>query len=383
MNVVLALVFLIIISFAGKYILDNLSIKRLEYSFLNFSGFYYLLLGVIAGPQTLNLFTKDVLLRIDYVFNLIIGWTGFLIGLQLNVKNIRRFPGSLYLKSAFHFFLNFGLNVALLLFVNNMYFKDLGLLEILLMGLIVSMTSILSVGLLVRAKVLPGSRSYFFEFLAAFDNVIGVFVLGVLFIIYHLSKHNSLTAFAFMFGSYLIVLLMAFVYKQLNNEMRAFEEKGLVVLSMVLIVVAVARFFENSVLFLTMLLGAFLVNIKGLDVKKLYLTVQHWEKPLNFILFFFVGVFLRFDLGRLWYLLIVFLAISLISKSISLRALNRSMAQKGERVFLTFGVSSLSFVILLEAYLTNHSTLMLKLLTIVVIMFYFSNLLVLKQKRAN
>lgn len=50
MNLILTLLFLVTIAVIGKYVFQKIPVDNLIHNFLNYSGFYYLALGVLLGP---------------------------------------------------------------------------------------------------------------------------------------------------------------------------------------------------------------------------------------------------------------------------------------------------------------------------------------------
>ena len=387
MTSVLGLVFLVIIAIVGKYLLDKIDVKKIGFSFLIYSGFYYLLLGIFSNPNLLNILDLSVLKKAEFFFDFVLGWTGFLVGLQLNFKGIKRFPKKYYTISILHFIIAFlvislffyGLDVTKIIHLSKVH--------ILLLSTIGSMGSVLTIALLVKKRTIRSVNAHFLQFITAFDNVIGIIVLGVLFFIYQLSVSDFNSAIRINGFSYLIVVLLAFFYKYLHNAFKSLEEEALLIIGLILIVVGVAQFLHNSILFLSFLLGALIINMK-VDTKKILMTVQEWEKPLNFILLFTIGLHLDFGIIQYGPLFLAFIVIMLIAKYIAgdfyqrFRLHHRHIEKENKLVL--YGMSSLSLAMALDAYFTNYNPVLLKLLTIIVLSFYFTNFMVfyfVKQKR--
>lgn len=369
MNLILTLLFLVTIAVIGKYVFQKIPVDNLIHNFLNYSGFYYLALGVLLGPYFLNVFTEDVISQSYFVFSLVLGWTGFLIGLQLNFKQVSRFKSAYYFKGLFYFLLNLAIIFALLYVSNYLIIKKLTWLEIILLAVAGGMTSTITISLLIRTKKFDAKSGHFLEFLAAFDNVLGVLTLGVLFAAFQLSTSSQKEALFYLVSAYLIVFLFSLVYKALSKEITSFETELLVILAIILIVVAVSKILQNSVLFLSALLGTTVANFKNVNIKKLYLAVQEWEKPLNFILLFFIGIILRFDTSIIVILIFLFMAIIIIGNLISERIVFKKISK--QIGFQTFGLSTVSLAILLDAYLSGAK---IEFLSTVVIVYFITNL---------
>ncbi|APF20957.1 cation:proton antiporter domain-containing protein [Caldithrix abyssi] len=368
MNLILTLVFLVALAVVGKYFFQKIPLNNLFSNFLNYSGFYYLLMGVLFGPFFLNIFTEDVNKHSHYVFSLVLGWTGFLVGLQLNFKQMNRFQRSYYFNSIFYFLLHILFVGSLLLLINCLKIINLSVLELILLSVVGSITSTITIALLAKTKKLSTQESHFLEFLAAFDNVLGIIVLGFLFMVFNILESGWQKSLVILGSAYLVVVFLAFVYKLLAKELKSFETQILVILALILIVVSSSKILQNSILFLSVLLGLIISNFKDINVKKLYLYVQEWEKPLNFILLFFIGIVLQ--LQDIYYLAITFFIVVVIANVLTERIVFRNFTHSFG--FQTFGLSSVSLAITLDAYLSGAR---IELLTIVVLIYFLTNIL--------
>ncbi len=57
------------------------------------AGALFLIIGVGLGPVGVGLFTRPVLLELDPLVDLMLGWVGWLLGVQLSWKDLKRVPG--------------------------------------------------------------------------------------------------------------------------------------------------------------------------------------------------------------------------------------------------------------------------------------------------
>ena len=380
MTSVLGLVFLVIIAIIGKYIIAHIHIKRIGFGFLVYSGFYYLILGVVSKPNILNILDLSVVGKSEFFFNFVLGWTGFLVGLQLHFKGIKRFPGKYFTISLIHFLISFLIMTTALFFFVKLGWVQIPLLYIFLLSIVGSMGSVLGVGLLVKQRSIRSTNAHFLQFTTAFDNVLGIIFLGMLFFVYQLTHLEPKHALLVNGVAYFLVILLAFFYKYLDNEFKTAEEESLLVIGLILIVVGMARYLHNSILFLTFLLGALIINMK-VDTKKILMTVQEWEKPLNFILLFAIGLYLDFDILSKGVLFLVFLGSMGLAKYLA-GAFNRkfqkaSPNEASTNNYVLYGMSSLSLAMVLDAYFTNHSHPLLNVLTLIVLSYYLTNALIL------
>ncbi|HHE55070.1 MAG TPA: hypothetical protein ENL21_04760 [Caldithrix abyssi] len=90
---------------------------------------------------------------------------------------------------------------------------------------------------------------------------------------------------------------------------------------------------------------------------------------MNFILFFFIGIILRFDTSIIVLLIFLFMAIIIIRNLISERIVFKKISK--QIGFQTFGLSTVSLAILLDAYLSGAK---IEFLSTVVIVYFITNL---------
>ncbi|MEJ2537233.1 MAG: hypothetical protein P8048_09320, partial [Calditrichia bacterium] len=89
----LGLLIILLITFVGARFLHRSTItKNPLFSGLIVSGFPYILIGIILGPQLFNFLNTQIISSLEPLIALAIGWVGLLFGLQLRWRNIRRFP---------------------------------------------------------------------------------------------------------------------------------------------------------------------------------------------------------------------------------------------------------------------------------------------------
>lgn len=375
MTSILGLVLLVVLAIIGKYIFEKIHLKTNTQNFLIYSGTFYLLIGLFLNPDVLRFPELSVFRKNEFFFDFILGWTGFLVGLQLSIKGIKRFPTKYFLYSSLSFAFTFFVIAAIFFAFNTLLNIKLSNLEILLMSIVGSMSSILSVGLLSRQRKIPSYYAHYLQFASALDNILGVVVFGLLFFAYqtiHIGRGPALLNLGI---SLLLVFLLAQFYKYFNKEFKTFEEESLLLLGLILIIVGMARLLQNSIIFTSFLFGFMIVNMA--DTKKILLTVQEWEKPLNYILFLFIGLYLNIYIVNYAYVLLIFLfaifGVKYFVSKLQIRFLHPTRSRPNQRNQILWGITNISMAMVLDAYFTNYHTQELKLLSIVVIVYYITN----------
>lgn len=69
----------------------------------------YLVVGIALGPYFTNILNTDMLGQLMPVIHLILGWIGFLVGMQLEWRQLRRFPSALFFSTFVHVVIAFGI----------------------------------------------------------------------------------------------------------------------------------------------------------------------------------------------------------------------------------------------------------------------------------
>ena len=92
MKIFFALLLIIFLAFSGYH----LTFKRLKLPFFKYkiylTGTEFLFLGLLLGPQFLNLLDTQTMGGLDPLSALLLGWIGLLFGFQFEFSRLRRFP---------------------------------------------------------------------------------------------------------------------------------------------------------------------------------------------------------------------------------------------------------------------------------------------------
>ncbi len=375
MTSILGLVLLVVLAIVGKYIFEKIHLKTGTQNFLIYSGTLYLVIGLLLNPDLSKIPELSIFRKNEFFFDFILGWTGFLVGLQLAIKGIKRFPTKYFGYSTLGFLFTFLAVMVAFFIVNPLLNIKLTKLEILLLSIVGGMSSILSVGLLSRQKKIHSYYAHYLQFASAFDNILGVIVFGLLFFAYQAMHLGFGSALLNLGISLLLVFLLAQFYKYFNKEFKTFEEESLLLLGLILIIVGMARLLQNSIIFTSFLFGFMIVNMA--DTKKILLTVQEWEKPLNYILFLFIGLYLDIYIVNYASVLLIFLiAIFGVKYFVSkqqIKHLHPNRTNSNQQNQTLWGITNISMAMVLDAYFTNYHPQELKLLSIVVIVYYITN----------
>ncbi len=363
MTPLLSLVLLVLIAFIGSFLFKRLRINALWVRGVAYSGILYIILGYLIGPRFAGLVSKSISNELSVLFALVLGWAGFLIGIQTNIKGLRRFPRKYYLSVTLNFIVVFlFLFVLMWTLVHFLKTPSITIVDISLLCVVGAISSPVVLGVLIKDYRLDGRLSYRLQFGAAFNNLLGVLALEGVFLVGALLSgemppgRDAMLRFVF---PVLMVPLGVFIYFMVYEIMKTRQEKFLLFLSLLFLLVGMAYYFKQSILFISFLFGAGLANIKFSSVK-LYRTIQELEKPLYVLLLIFAGINLRlYENPSVYILLAGFIVIRIVVKALSGSIVSGLVERKGKlprSIGLgDLGMGGLTLAVILDYLLLSHT----------------------------
>ncbi|MGD9487491.1 MAG: cation:proton antiporter [Calditrichaceae bacterium] len=376
MTTLLSLVLLIFVAYIGSIFYQRLRINALWMKSFAYSGSVYLLLGYLIGPSSLKIVTMDILDQLKVLFALVLGWAGFLIGLQVNIRALKRFQISYYKFATLNFIIALLLTYFALLYSFEQIFHITDKNEIFILSLATAVTSPIIIGVVSRERKLSGRLSHLLQFSAGYDNILGIIIVGI----FAAVVCDTTLIGGFHPGVLLILvsaaigLIAAYLYQLLSKELKTEEENFLLLLGLMIFIVGIALYLSQSLLFISFVFGAGLANRK-MDTKKLFLNIEKIEKPLYILLLIYVGA--KLDLTDPVYiaLLTIFLAVNVLTKLLSgvmaNYTLNKHSRLKKSIGLANLGMGGLSLALILDFHLINSSEytpILLFVLTISIIL---------------
>ncbi|MGD9898287.1 MAG: cation:proton antiporter [Calditrichaceae bacterium] len=360
MTTLLSLVLLIFVAYIGSVFYQRLRIDALWVKSFAYSGSVYLLIGYLIGPDSLKIVTADILDQLKVLFALVLGWAGFLIGLQVKIKALKRFQSSYYKFASLNFIIALVLTYFALLYLFGQIFQITNKNEIFILSLATAVTSPIIIGVVSRERRLSGRLSHLLQFNAGYDNILGIMIVGIFSAV--ISNTALLGGYhpggLLIFVSMLIGLTATYLYNFLSKELKTEEENFLLLLGLMVFIVGIALYLSQSLLFISFVFGAGLANRK-MDTKKLFLNIEKVEKPLYILLLIYVGA--KMDLTDPVYigLLIIFLAVTVLTKLLSgfiaNYTLNKHSRLKNSIGLANLGMGGLSLALILDFHLISSS----------------------------
>ncbi len=379
MNMLLSLVLLVLIAFVGSIIFHRFPIRNNWLNSIIYSGNLYILLGFAIGPNVLNFINENTINQLNVLYALVLGWAGFLIGLQVNLKNLKRFRRLYYYFATSNFIIAFCLSSILLILTFPLIQARFKNIEIIVLAIASAVTSPIMLGIFLRDHKTHGKISHLLQFVSGFDNIIGVIILGfIMAVISNISLFNGV-----YIGLFTIIIPMilggiaSYLYFVLSKEFKKDQENFLLLISLLIFNLGIALYLNQSILFTAFLFGAGISNLPT-NTKKLYLDIQQVEKPLYILLLIFVGVSINMVSYKYFILLTVFLVIHFLVILVSgymAKTIIRNKFHLSNIIGLSnLGMGGLSLAIILDFHLTNPSDFSKLLLFILAISIIINDL---------
>ena len=356
MTSLLTIVVLVIIAFSGAYIFQKLQTKNTFIKSLAFTGILYISLGFVLGPEGLNVFKESVLNHLNIIFALVLGWVGFLIGLQTKLSGLRRFPFKYYRYSSLNFIIVFIATFFLIKTVlEKLFAQNLDVHSLMVLSLAGAVSSPIMLAVVIRDHRVHARLAHLLQFQAAYDNLLGVFSIGLVVLVVALL--GAKTGKQIVFHGFIVLtvsIVSGIMFYFLTKEKRNEEERFLFIVGLLMFVVGAALYFGMSVLLAALIFGVLVANTSK-ETRNLYHNVQQVEKPMYVLLLIFTGVNISLLVNL--YMLIAFFVVHILSKLGAEYLANYSLGKQERHTgwlgFGNIGMGGLSLAIILDYYLVH------------------------------
>jgi len=360
MTPLLSLILLVLLAYVGAVFLHRVKTPSPIFKSITNSGIIYLVLGYIIGPNVLKILDLKVLNDLSLVTAFVMGWTGFIIGLQINAKQMLRFPMSYYWKTLLIFVMNFVLMAAGLMLCKYYIYNDLTLIEVFVLAVAGSISSPLLIGLLKKDYKIRGKLIHFLQFHSAYDNMVSIVIVGTMTFISS-ELHNEIPI---MLKNMLIILvgasIMAILFYFTAKYIKTIPQYFLLIVGFLLILVGTAMHIGHSAIFISFFFGMVLANLP-INTWKLFQTISSTEKPIYLILLIFIGARLIFLDPSLIVFVLFFVVLRFLIKQTSSRFIVSNFKEFRPHIkiigYSGIGMGGLSLAFGLDYYLLNNYTL--------------------------
>ena len=313
MTPLVGILFLFIIAYLGSYIHEKYRNSSGWLKFVLYSGSLNLIVGYLIGPNAFGLLSGEIISNLYVLVGLVLGWAGFLIGLQVNRAQLKRFQTRYYLFSGLNFILVFvGMSLLIRIFL---YVSDLSLSPslIFLLAVLGSVSSPILVGLLRQQLSLRGAGIHLLQFSVALDNIFSVIFFGLLLLLVQQETYEHVLFVWLIPGSLLFSVIMSWLFIKISRMTDSVHQFLLILIGFLLILVGVALSLNVSVLLIAFVFGVALTNMP-VETKKLYQGIAQAEKPLYYLMMVFIGASIHHISIDLFFVALAFMVVRIILK---------------------------------------------------------------------
>jgi len=284
------------------------------------SGLEFLLLGALIGPRGVRLLGEEELTSLEPFLLLSLTWVGLLVGLQLRVGQLVRFPPAYFRLALIQSLAALAFAFALLgavLHLWNPFASDASdrLRAALCLGAVAALSSPTEAAL--HARGARGGRAAgLLRFVPAIDPLVALGATAALFAVWHVADAGGLRAFQpwmWVLVSLAGGLLLGLLFLLLLRAAEGQDEIVLVVIGMAIFTGGLASVFHLSPLVVGLVEGVLLANLFS-RVEALIHIFLRMERPLYVALLVLAGAAWRFDLPWGYVLAAIYLAVRLLAK---------------------------------------------------------------------
>jgi len=356
MTPLLGIIFLFILAYIGSFLYHRFHFETGWVKVILYSGSLNLVIGYLIGPHFFGLLSDAIIGKLYVLVGLVLGWAGFLIGLQAKITELKRFQSKYYLFSGFNFFITFIGMFSILFFIDQTFNSFPGLPVIILTAILGTVSSPILVGLLKEKLNLRGPFIHLIQFSVALDNMVGVIFFGLTMLFVNKFFYQGVHIFSMILGSFLFSIFMSWLFYKISIKIDNLHQFFLVLIGFVLVIVGVALNLNQSVLLISFIFGVVLTNL-SVDTRKLYQSIENAEKPLYYLMMIFIGAIIgRIDFEHLFIILILVIlriAVKYLAGNLS-RISFRTLRNHNSRIGLPkIGMGGIALAMALDFHLSS------------------------------
>jgi Kef-type K+ transport system membrane component KefB len=360
MTPILGIIFLFFLAYIGTFVYQRYHLSSGWVKVLLYSGSLNLVIGYLIGPHFFGLLSGEIIEKLYVLVGLVLGWAGFLIGLQVKFSELKRFQSTYYLYSGLNFSLTFIGIITAVYCMDHILGLSMGATVIVLSGILGTVSSPILVGLLKEKLNLRGPFIHLLQFSVALDNVVGVVFFGLTMLFVKQFFYRGVHIFTLIIGAILFSIFMSWLFYKISIMINNLHQFFLVLIGFLLVIVGVALNLNQSVLLISFLFGVVLTNLP-VDTRKLYQSIDSAEKPLYYLMMIFIGAII----GKVvieYLLIILFLVFFRVTIKYLAGKLARypfdSFRNHDPRIGLTkIGMGGIALAMALDFHLSSQSDL--------------------------
>ena len=337
LKVVVGLSLLLLLAYAGSHSKVLKLEERLKVSQLVTAGFPFVLLGLFAQHSSIGILSESVLESIQPLLHFGLGWLGFIVGLQFDVRVLDRVPRGtgvrLVMEAGVPFVLVTVVCALVMLSFGQSISDPTFWRDAVVLGVAGAMTAPrTSRGLLSKGWKKADTTD---ALISQLDEIVGI--VGLLFLAAYYRPAKAAIAWqlpetAWLFITFGIGATLGFLLYIMMRTKLTRGEFFAITLGFVAFGSGFAGMLELSPVVVCCVGGILLANFPGDQRKQLESTLALVERPIHLVFLTVVGAFWHFGDWRGWLLLPCFLAARIIGKWIGIKFGDQALRTQGIKV---------------------------------------------------
>lgn len=295
MKILFAFLLVIFLAFSGYHLsFRKFGIPLFARTFY-LTGFEFLFLGLLLGPQFLNILDVQTCGVLAPVTALLLGWIGMLFGFQFEISKLRRFPGINFLAGLLEGFLTLGVVFGGIYFSLPFVIEISDHMRIVISVVLASAAACTAqTGLAMLSARQIGKNQSIVKILRYLSSIDGLVAMLALLPVFIFTPHRTgMSAARFLFEYDILVAIVSFagiliLYNLFLVYRREQSELNLIIIGMVIFISGFSSAMNFSPLLSNFFVGACLVNLTG-EKEKIFTTLVSIEKPVYLLLLVFLG----------------------------------------------------------------------------------------------
>ena len=325
MKTIIALVLFIAVGFIASRVLYYRARLRLPVTVVFLTGIEFFFLGMLLGPDVLDLISERVLEDLKPVVYLALGWAGLLFGIQLNVAQLQKVSRAVFrFLAAETVLIAIPVGAIMVLLLQRLY-PELQPAEIFSSAAVLALTAVLSsptiVSLLARVMPSRGPFTKMTRIATSLSAVIPLFAFGLLFTLVHpgffvARASGFLIGFLWWLFANAVGIIMGFVVTLLIAPKMDRDHRLLLIVGTTLFVGGVCFFLKLSALYTAMIMGVVIGNFSRRRVQ-LFEQLLYIEKNLYIAFLILIGALVSIGSGEVLLIVLVYVVVRLLLKTIA------------------------------------------------------------------
>lgn len=321
-----------------------------------FSTVIFISIGIAIGPAGLHLLNLEHIHLLAPLLDILLGWIGWLVGIELTKKMLRLIPFRYWLIGMTENFVTLTITVIIFTGLGFLFTKTFNFswtpAFLLLTGLCAAVSSPRSIITLTRQLHIPRNLAKGYAVIAHLGNL-GVMLLMYLFIYFynwHASESILLEAslkLVVLGGLQGLLMSWLFLYR------RDTPESMLILIGVITLFAGAASFLKIPVLIVGVIGGAFYAYFFPNRQPQLYTALQQSERPIYLLFVALVSIDFPLYDYKLYIFLVLFILIRALAKVTSGLLLKKSLSEKvvgGWNIGVFIPQGALAIAIALSAY---------------------------------